>query len=145
MSLDGGPRQQRGNGNGEHIWREDEESYYGNDANSTSSAGRWHYPANFEDAAPASKAKKGKKKKDKKDRWARTDDAYSLSEQTSAPKKKMRRKKSKSSLASGSVDETNDFPESAEGGLYGDHEVRDDPPTRNGRRTTDEDVFQHEF
>lgn len=130
--------------NGE-LWRPEDESYYGTDANSTSS-GRWRYPANFDDAALPSASKRGKKKKDKKDRWARTEDAYSLSEEQSH-RKKSKRKKSRSSVAGGgsisSRDDTTDFPEAAEGGLYGDGPRSPEAP-RESTRTAD-DVFRHEF
>ncbi|KIJ44381.1 hypothetical protein M422DRAFT_168627, partial [Sphaerobolus stellatus SS14] len=59
------------------LWNSDEESYYGRDGASANeegrSSGRWHYPANFEDADPIPLT--GKKKKVKKDRWARQEDA----------------------------------------------------------------------
>jgi len=108
------PRQPNGD-----LWRPEDESYYEAEP-PASSSGRWRYPTNFEDAALPSASKRGKKKKEKKDRWARTEDAYSLSEEQSQ-KRKSKKKKSRSSAASDtSRDSTTDFPEAAEGGLYGE-------------------------
>ncbi|KAJ7109379.1 hypothetical protein C8R44DRAFT_884425 [Mycena epipterygia] len=125
--------------NGE-LWGAEDEQYYGADgAESNSSGGRWHYPANFDDAAAPSKSSKKKKKDTKKDRWARTEDAYSISEEQTQ-RKKSKKKKSKTSLYSNS---TTDFPEAAEGGLYGDRPAGD---TREPvQTTTTDDVFNHEF
>jgi hypothetical protein len=116
----------------------------------TGSSGRWHYPANFEDAVPSSggsSKRSGKKKKDKKDRWARTEDAYSLSEEQTK-RKKSKRKKSKSTIGNSSV-QTNDsteFPEDAEGGLYGDRRAgQPEERQANGGVTKVEDVFSHQF
>ncbi|KAJ7582712.1 hypothetical protein C8J56DRAFT_955547 [Mycena floridula] len=136
LSSDGHPQRQP---NGD-LWRPEDEQYYGADA-SASSGGRWRYPANFDDAVQPS-SKRGKKKKEKKDRWARTEDAYSISEQQSQ-KKKSKRKKSKASLASETYsrgDESTEFPEDAEGGLYSSKDTPAVPA-----KTTDETVFNHEF
>jgi hypothetical protein len=72
---------------------------------------------------------KKKKKKEKKDRWARTEDAYSLSEERATRKKSKKKKRSA----------TAEFPEDAEGGLYrtGTAEM----PANGGA----EDVFSHQF
>ncbi|KAJ6630804.1 hypothetical protein B0H10DRAFT_855682 [Mycena sp. CBHHK59/15] len=128
--------------NGE-LWRPEDEQYYNAErAESTSSRGRWHYPANFDDAATPSKSSKKGKKKEKKDRWARTEDAYSISEEQTQ-RKKSKKKKSKSSLYS--RDSTTEFPEDAEGGLYGDGpRAQADTTVPAATRTTD-DVFNHEF
>ena len=80
--------------NGE-FWDPSEERYYGQNGDAASTAtqgsGRWRYPANFDDALPASKKKSTRRgKKEKKDRWARTEDAYAAQEVGS-----VRRKKSK--------------------------------------------------
>ncbi|KAF9264682.1 hypothetical protein L218DRAFT_957892 [Marasmius fiardii PR-910] len=150
ISSDGGDGQANRHP-GDSLWREEDEQYYNNPNNSNSS-GRWHYPANFEDAVtPKSSSKRGKKKKEKKDRWARTEDAYNLSEHHE--RKKSKRRKSRSSMAT-SVDSTGDstqFPEDPEGGLYGpgpgqkvvDEPSRESPQAKAG--TTDEDVFNHQF
>lgn len=125
------------------LWRPEDESYYGAESTSSSS-GRWHYPANFEDAALPSPSKRGKKKKEKKDRWARTEDAYSISEEQSQRRKSKKKKKreSRSSAASdNSRDSTVQFPEDAEGGLYGER-LRKPEETQKG---TSEDVFEHQF
>ncbi|KAJ7721699.1 hypothetical protein B0H14DRAFT_3007576 [Mycena olivaceomarginata] len=83
--------------------------------------GRWHYPANFDDAAAPSKSSKKKKKGDKKDRWARTEDAYSISEEQAQRRR------------------------AAEGGLYGDRAAAPGEPREPARQTTTDDVFNHEF
>lgn len=131
------PRQQNGD-----LWRTEDESYYNNDSNSGSS-GRWHYPANFEDAAVP---KRKKEKKVKKDRWARTEDAYSMSEQQSSKKRSKRKKKdNRSSNADDSIhsrDSTTEFPEDVEGGLYAEPSARTNSEPRG--RTGDE-VFDHQF
>ncbi|KAI0810893.1 hypothetical protein BC629DRAFT_1477170 [Irpex lacteus] len=150
LSNEGEGSRQR-NGSGGQYWNPQEEQYYNADQASTNgstrSGGRWHYPANFEDTVSEPTRKKSKKKKEKKDRWARTEDAYSISD--SAPQKKRKSKKKRStadtfetdtySRASGS---TNQFPEDAEGGLYGT--PRPSQPLENGR-TNDEDIFSHQF
>ncbi|KAJ7774607.1 hypothetical protein DFH07DRAFT_800181 [Mycena maculata] len=138
VSMEGHAPAARTNANGE-LWNPEEEQYYGADNNnSSSSGGRWHYPANFDDAAaPSSKSTKKKKKDGKKDRWARTEDAYSISEEQSQ-RKKSKKKKSKTSLYS--ENSTTEFPEAAEGGLYGERQTAE--PERSA--TTD-DVFNHEF
>jgi uncharacterized membrane protein YqaE (UPF0057 family) len=142
----GGKRQQKGDRqpNGD-LWRPEDETFYGAEGEASSirtgtssGGGRWHYPANFDDAAPPKKSVKKKDKKDKKDRWARTEDAHSISEEQSGKKKK--KKKSRSSTHS---DSTTEFPEDAAGGLYGE---RGEPPgqTEVQARVT-EDVFDHQF
>ncbi|KAF9069617.1 hypothetical protein BDP27DRAFT_1392285 [Rhodocollybia butyracea] len=119
----------------------DDEQYYTNANSSASSGGRWHYPANFDDAAlPSNGSKRGKKKKEKKDRWARTEDAYSISEQQ--PKKRVKKKKSRSSMAPSIDDSSVGYPEDPEGGLYGNTTAVDE---HSEPRATNEDVFTHEF
>ncbi|KAJ7632621.1 hypothetical protein FB45DRAFT_912962 [Roridomyces roridus] len=140
MDLPGDEHSPRTRTNGD-LWNPEEEQYYNNNNGSSSSGGRWHYPANFDDAAaPSSKSSKKKKKEGKKDRWARTEDAYSISEEPS--RKKSKKKRSKTSLYSETS--TTDFPEAAEGGLYGSR------PTGESREpaqqtATDEQIFNHEF
>ncbi|KAI0062255.1 hypothetical protein BV25DRAFT_1804216 [Artomyces pyxidatus] len=146
-SENAGPRR---NANGQ-FWSAEEESYYGQqrngDAASQRSSGRWHYPANFDDAAPA--ASGTLKKKKKKDRWARTEDAYSLSEETQRKKKKKRSKRTNTeddtySRTSGS---TTELPEDPTGGVYsGGERSGAAAATSNGNgRATDETIFTHEF
>ncbi|KIY50856.1 hypothetical protein FISHEDRAFT_64452 [Fistulina hepatica ATCC 64428] len=146
MSLE--DRTPRANGsNGEDYWRAEDEQYYTANNRSTTSTGRWRYPANFDDtiASPPSSSQRHKSKsKNKKDRFARTEDAYSLSEEADR-RRKHKRKKNKSSRASTysrTTDGSAEFPESAEGGLYGERQV----PEANGQKaqTTDDDL-QHEF
>lgn len=140
------------NGNSEHYWNPSDEHYYNPDQASTNgsvrSSGRWRYPANFDDAATESSRKKIKKKKDKKDRWARTEDAYSLSESAPPKKKKSKKKRSTNdtfdadtySRTSGS---TNEFPEDPEGGLYGTPRQSQRP--QENERNDDDDIFAHQF
>ena len=114
------------------------------------SGGRWHYPANFEDAMPEPARKKSKKRKDKKDRWARTEDAYSIGDgETSARRKKSSRKRRAtvdSDTVSRQSDQTNDFPEDAEGGLYGPTRGGAEPADGEANGRTDEDyIFRHEL
>jgi hypothetical protein len=134
------------------LWNETDESYYNRDDTSGSrSSGRWHYPANFEDAdaVPIPSLKK-KKKKEKKDRWARTEDAHmgvSLDNSTSRRKKKKKSNvdvntdlinPSRPSLDSSTVE----GPEDPEGMQYGksSHQIA------NGAASTQTpDEFNHEF
>lgn len=95
-----------------------------------------------------------KKKKGKKDRWARTEDAYSMSEEQGKKKKKKKRSVKRTSDVDGDTysrrsGSTTEFPEDAEGGLYGDSRAAGDA---NGsasasapRQTNGDDVFNHEF
>ncbi|KAF7440500.1 hypothetical protein PC9H_000845 [Pleurotus ostreatus] len=135
------------------LWRPEDESYYNaeQDNNSTRSSGRWHFPANFDDAIADEPIKKNKKKKkDKKDRWARTEDAYSLSEQTS--KRKKSKKKRSSAVGDGAAStysnsSTTEFPEDPEGGLYAprpDRAKDTTSPKENGQ-ATDDTLFTHQF
>ncbi|KAL6305341.1 hypothetical protein BKA93DRAFT_731230 [Sparassis latifolia] len=144
------------NGGGD-FWSRNEERYYGQNGNSDrasvrtgGSGGRWRYPANFDDTIverPKKSASK-KKKKVKKDRWARTEDAYSLQE--SEPPKRRRTKKKNHSTVGDAESETysrgssTEFPEDAEGGLYGSREPAGE--TSNGRADGDaDDIFSHEL
>lgn len=80
---------------GQQFWREEDESFYSNGRGngSSESGGRWSYPANFNDVIMPD-VSGGKKKKVKKDRFARTEDAYSLSEETNGKKKKKKKNRS---------------------------------------------------
>ncbi|RDB21370.1 hypothetical protein Hypma_011604 [Hypsizygus marmoreus] len=149
LSIADGSRPQR-QPNGD-LWRPEDESYYNAEAPSTSS-GRWRYPANFDDAALP---KRKKSKKEKKDRWARTEDAYSLSEEQSQRRKSKKKKKKKKdngdSIAGGSIDSrdsTTEFPEAAEGGLYGDGPSQGPSQSQAdsaAKGKTPDDVFSHQF
>jgi len=159
LSSEGHSTTRPGPANGD-LWREEDESYYGGrngdaaSAHSGGSGGRWHYPANFEDAASAGGSKK--KKKDKKDRWARTEDAYSLSEECTGRKKK--KKKSKSVARDGDTysrhsQSTSEFPEDPEGGLYGgagagEVSSKGQPEAHGNDQVAprnEDDIFTHEF
>jgi len=125
---------------GGDLWRPEDESYYGTETSSVSS-GRWRYPANFDDAALPKR-----KKEKKKDRWARTEDAYAVSEEGSHKKSKKKKKKNRSSTAGDSVDSRNSttqYPEAAEGGLYGDSPRKPEEP--NAKEETGDDIFKHQF
>lgn len=122
------------------LWRPEDESYYNPETSSRSS--RWHYPANFEDAALP---KRKKDKKVKKDRWARTEDAYSQS-QEQGKKSRRKKKKSKSSVADDTCDSRDsvaEFPEDPEGGLYADR--NEQPAGRKESHVTSDEVFEHQF
>ncbi len=152
------PRQRGANG---EYWNPTEEQYYGQKQNGdsssvvTSGSGRWRYPANFEDAVPERK-KSSKKKKEKKDRWARTEDAYAAQGESGSGRRKKSKKRRSSAVDedaySRASESTTEFPEDAEGGLYGDRRPaagrdvdgrgrEEDGP----RRTNDEDIFNHEL
>ncbi|KAL0946895.1 hypothetical protein HGRIS_013059 [Hohenbuehelia grisea] len=155
LSVDAhGSRAQR-QPNGD-LWNPEDEQFYNADRNasrSSSGGSRWHYPANFDDVEPMSppSKKSKKKKKDKKDRWARTEDAYSMTEEQQGKRKKSKRKKARDSTANVSTysaDTGTEFPEDAEGGLYGERRTAAPGPEgsapKNQERTTD-DVFSHQF
>ncbi|KAH8106836.1 hypothetical protein BXZ70DRAFT_1003737 [Cristinia sonorae] len=152
LSVEDGPHA-RGNGNGNRnggaLWDPNEEQYYNEQRDSGSvRSGRWHYPANFDEAAPEPSRKKSKKKKEKKDRWARTEDAYAAGLEDSGAMKRKKSKKKKNvedsySQRSGS---TTDFPEDAEGGLYGDSRRTAEPSSLDPdrRRREEEELFRQE-
>jgi hypothetical protein len=145
MEGQGGKRQQGDKQPNGELWRPEDETFYGAEGESSSTrtetssgGGRWHYPANFDDAAPVKESIKKKEKKVKKDRWARTEDAHSLSEEQGTKKKT--KKKSRSSIQSNS---TTELPEDAAGGLYGDRaELPAHTSIQDGGT---EDVFDHQF
>jgi len=151
---DGQAVQQRPSRGGE-LWREEDESYYGQngngDAGSSESGGRWHYPANFEDTIP--EPEPSRKKKSKKDRWERTEDAYSVTDDGGKRKKKKKKSKVNRSTVGDAESfdrsSTNDFPEDAEGGLYDDRSRGGVPggygstPANAGHGEQDE--LEHQF
>ncbi|KIM87090.1 hypothetical protein PILCRDRAFT_815546 [Piloderma croceum F 1598] len=150
-----GPPARRPNGD---LWNEEDESYYvgrngdAASAHSGGSGGRWHYPANFDDAAVAGGGpKKQKKKKDKKDRWARTEDAYSISEEVAGKKKKRKKSKSGAKDADTYSRNSQEFPEDAEGGLYsagaerGSREQSEVQGNGQAAIQNEDDMFTHQF
>jgi len=142
LSSENGGHKPRRQPNGE-LWRPEDERYYNReDTASTGSSGRWHYPANFEDAVVPSSSKRSKKKKDKKDRWERTQDVYTAAEE-SPPRRKSKKKRSKSTASIASHDSGPGFPEDAEGGLYGDNSKQQGGT--QAVKATNDDVFSHEF
>jgi uncharacterized membrane protein YqaE (UPF0057 family) len=147
----GHPRHRTENG---ELWNPEEEQYYGqgNGSSSDSRSSRWHYPANFDDAAPSlvpEPSKPKKKKKVKKDRFARTEDAYSISEDTTRRKKKKRSNRSavgddESTYSRGSGS-TAQVPEDPEAGHYDRSERRGPQQGEGGARADDDAVFNHQF
>ncbi|KAG8979883.1 hypothetical protein FRB90_007846, partial [Tulasnella sp. 427] len=148
--------ERRGTNRSNQLWNRSEEGFYGQPSASTSETGgggRWHYPANFDDAeiapSPTRTKSKSGKKKDKKDRWARTEDAHNA-----PPKKKKRSKSSRSSAAGDrwnddrSIDsglrDAHDGPEDAVGGLYGPSRTTE-PSTEERRRREENEGLNHEF
>lgn len=129
------------------LWRQEDEQYYGANEN-RKPQGRWHYPANFEDAILDTDPPR--KKKSKKDRWARTEDAYVREAEASERRKRKKPKKKRSTVgesdthsrASGS---TTEFPEDAEGGLYRDRANTNEsqPAVQDG--TKGDELFSHQF
>ena len=124
------------------LWRPDDERFYNPDKSSApSSSGRWHYRANFDDAEPVNTGKRGKKK-EKKDRWERTQDAYSQTLEGSPGKKKKKKRKTSEAGSSVAMEDVNEFPEDAEGGLYGE---RPQVTDKHENETTEEQDFNHQF
>lgn len=160
ISTEGSPQQRTSNGNGNGngsgaLWNAEEERFYGqsNKSGSVKSRGRWHYPANFDDAAIEEPSrKKSKKKKEKKDRWARTEDAYSYTtgaDDSGAVKKKKSKKKKRTTDDSAETysrrsDSTSEFPEDAEGGVYGETRRSTRPEDPDTRRQQEEDLLNQE-
>lgn len=153
VSLENGDARRR-NAAGEY-WTPGDEHFYGESNKSSPSvrsdgSGRWHYPANFDDTVEEpSRKKSSRRKKDKKDRWARTEDAYSMTDAPTMSRKKKSKKRHgtmEADRASHQSDSTggNDFPEDAEGGLYG--ETRHVPEQEEEiRRNNESNIFTHEF
>lgn len=132
-------------GANDDLWRQEDEQFYAPNEN-RKSQGRWHYPANFDDAILDTDSPR---KKSKKDRWARTEDAYVREAEASERRKRKKKKKRPTagesdthSKASGS---TTEFPEHAEGGLYGDRANTNESQSGAQDRTRDEDLFDHQF
>jgi len=140
------------NGSNGHLWKPDDEQYYGDQQSTktSGSGGRWHYPANFDDSAIDFNSSKKKKKKVKKDRWARTEEAYSAAaagDESAERRKRKKSKKSKSTVGDSDTysrrsSSTTEFPEDAEGGLYGD---RRDPAGAAPTTTSDDVLFNHQL
>ncbi|KAI0306571.1 hypothetical protein B0F90DRAFT_1691001 [Multifurca ochricompacta] len=139
-------------GNGE-LWNPQEEHYYGqSNGTSESRPHRWHYPANFDDTAVspviASSAPK-KKKKVKKDRFARTEDAYSISGDSTRRRKKNRANRSAvaddESTYSRASESTGQVPEDPEGGHYGGSARREVSQGTGAARADDDTIFDHRF
>lgn len=137
------------------YWTPQEEHYYGQSNKSATSVrsdgsgGRWHYPANFEDTLEVPSHKKSsKKKKERKDRWARTEDAYTMSD--TPPISRRRKSKKRHTAETDTLSRESDstagveFPEDPEGGLYGDTK-RVPEQEEVIRQTNEDDIFTHQF
>ncbi|KAH9001267.1 hypothetical protein EDB92DRAFT_1963716 [Lactarius akahatsu] len=155
LSSESAPSRRRA-GNGE-LWNAQEEQFYGqSNGSGESRSSRWHYPANFDGAtaSPAlgSSAPK-KKKKIKKDRFARTEDAYSITENTTRRKKKRSNRTAvdDESTHSRGSESTGQVPEDPEGIQYGSSSrerqtvVQDTGTGTGGARADDDTVFDHQF
>jgi hypothetical protein len=146
----GAPQRKAGNG---ELWNAEDEQYYSqSNGSSENRSGRWHYPANFDDATanPAVEPSTLKKKKKvKKDRFARTEDAYSISEDTTRRKKKKRTNRSTvvddESTYSRRSGSTTEVPSDPEGGHYDERAERAGAQGEGGARTEDNTIFDHQF
>lgn len=156
-SESGAPRRQAANG---ELWSAQDEQFYGqSNGSGESRSNRWHYPANFDGAtagpALGSSAPK-KKKKIKKDRFARTEDAYSINEDTTRRRKKRSRRTTvddESSTHSRGAESTGQVPEDPEGGHYGSNSHAGQAGAQgtaagagaSGARAEDNTIFDHQF
>lgn len=140
-------------GDGE-LWSAQDEQYYSqSNGSSESRSHRWHYPANFDDATadPAlGSSTPKKKKKIKKDRFARTEDAYSMTDERTPRRKKKRSHRSTAgdedtySAKSGSTGQA-EVPEDPEGGNYGDIARRGGAESHGGAQVETDTNFDHQF
>jgi len=110
------PRDQDPRYRNPELWRTEDEGYYrqrhnasvgsintaSNESNSGRSGGRWHYPANFDDAY---EVEPSSKKSKKKDRFARTEDAMSESRKRKKKSGSSRSRRNTNDAASGSVED----------------------------------------
>jgi hypothetical protein len=139
-------------GDGE-LWNAQDEQFYGqSNGSSDSRSQRWHYPANFDDASASpdlGSSTPKKKKKVKKDRFARTEDAYTMPEDTTRRRKKKRSNRSTigdddaRSERSGST--APEAPEAPEGGHYGDTARCGAAHGAGDTRVQAETNFDHQF
>lgn len=151
-STDSVVQNRRRTGDGE-LWGAQDEQYYGqsNGSSEESRSQRWHYPANFDDAnaSPDPSSTPKKKKKVKKDRFARTEDAYTMPEDTTRRKKKKRSNRSTvgdddaRSERSGST--APEAPEAPEGAHYADAAKRSAAQSAGDTRARNETNFDHQF
>jgi uncharacterized membrane protein YqaE (UPF0057 family) len=152
-SESGAPRRRTGDG---ELWNAQDEQFYGqSNGSSESRSHRWHYPANFDDATASPAVAPKKKKKIKKDRFARTEDAYSITEDTTPRRKKKRSNRTavddESTYSRG--ESAGQGPEDPEGGLYGGSSHARQEGVQGagagagtgGARTDDNTVFDHQF
>jgi len=141
--------------NGEPLWDSTQEQFYGQNKRDSGSvkSSRWHYPANFDDATAEPSRKKSKKDK-KKDRWARTEDAYSIGGADDGPAMKRKKSKSKKRRTTDASEDTysrrsgstSEFPEDAEGGLFGESRRSQQPGSQDPdrQRKEEEEIFNQE-
>jgi uncharacterized membrane protein YqaE (UPF0057 family) len=152
-SIDNPPSNDNG------LWKPDDESYYstehGDSSQASKSGGRWRYPANFTDTVPEAEDANANKKKKKKDRWARTEDAYTASEQK---KRKKKKSKNRSTLGDGadtgptysnpseSIAELEVLEEATRGNYRKGMESNSEVVGSNGHALNSEEAdFHHEF
>lgn len=144
LSNENGTNNTRSGANGD-LWREEDERFYGGSEN-RKSQGRWNYPANFDGVVPETDPPR---KKSKKDRWARTEDAYVREAEASERRKRKKKKRStvgESDTRSRASGSTTEFPEDAEGGLYGDRANTSESQSVVQDKTRDEDLLNtHQF
>jgi uncharacterized membrane protein YqaE (UPF0057 family) len=137
-----------------NLWTEGDEGYYRDNGSGSlrsgdsGSGGRWHYPANFEDAdVPETPKKK------KKDRWARAEDARRGVDDDGGSRRRRKKKSSKKKPDSDfvedrapSMDDNREGPEDAVGGLYGSRSNTQSAADTAPPRTADrQDEFSHQF
>lgn len=148
----------RRNANGE-LWNPGDEQFYNSSGRAgassaslpsaeSSGGGRWHYPANFEDAEPDVGAVSKKKKK--KDRWELSEDAHrgTLDEEYQRKKKKKRRSKRVEEPQlerRESADTVPEGPEDPVGGQYGPGRHAAQPASQEPQQRTDDELFNHQF
>ncbi|EJD44050.1 hypothetical protein AURDEDRAFT_114380 [Auricularia subglabra TFB-10046 SS5] len=156
-SIIEGQEPQRRNADGT-LWNPEDEQYYGSSSRAAGSSvsvassggGRWHYPANFDDAEPGPAAPSKKKKKD---RWELSEDARSgnLDEQYQRKKKKKKRSKrvteepQELERRPSADDSIPEGPEDAVGGLYGPSRPAAQPTREEANRKADDELFNHQF
>jgi len=152
-SLSSSTDQTRRRGADGELWNAQDEQYYNqSNGSSESRSQRWHYPANFDDASASpdlGSSTLKKKKKAKKDRFARTEDAYTMPEDTTRRRKKKRSNRSTvgdddvRSERSGST--APEAPEAPEVGHYGDAAGRGAARSAGDTQVQVETNFDHQF
>lgn len=144
--------------NGDPLWRPEDEGYYGESSNrrnsrnasnasldsSSRSTGRWHYPANFDDATEIEPPRKSSKSKSKssgagKDRWARTEEA-----RLGVPDEGSERRKRRKSTSRTYTDDSSSYREGPEDPFAGNYGNSSRPAAVPASREGADDL-NHEF